>query len=217
VGLEQDDMLRVLVCEGPSFLLWVGAFQPEPFSRRHAAMIRAILPSLRRRLILERRIRGAQRVEAALDAALEAVGSPAFVVSRAGRIEHANSAGRALLERDRRAIVASIADAMAGRPSKMAVELFPLSGRESGYLVIPRDKTVQSRLANRALRAGMRWGLTPKQAEVLELVVRGLSNRTIADAFRVSERVVEMHVSAIFDKAGVGSRAALLSLLLVDP
>jgi DNA-binding NarL/FixJ family response regulator len=59
-------------------------------------------------------------------------------------------------------------------------------------------------------------GLTPRQAEVLELVAQGLSNRTIADTFRVSQRVVEIHVSAIFDKAGVESRAALLSMLLFD-
>jgi DNA-binding NarL/FixJ family response regulator len=217
LGLEHDDLVRVLVCDGPSMLLWVGAFRPEPFHGRQAAVLRAIVPSLRKYLVHERLISGAPRLKAALDAALEAIGAPAFVVSKAVRMEHANSAARALLNRDRRAVLGSIANAIAGRASEIPVEVVRLSGRETGYLAIPRWKAAPIRVAKRARAASRRWGLTPRQAEVLELVARGLSNRTISDTFRVSQRAVEMHVSAIFDKAGVESRASLLSLLLFDP
>jgi DNA-binding NarL/FixJ family response regulator len=42
-----------------------------------------------------------------------------------------------------------------------------------------------------------------------------MTNRTTAAILRVSERAVELHVSAILDRAGVGSRAALLADILL--
>jgi len=46
-------------------------------------------------------------------------------------------------------------------------------------------------------------------------VVRGLANKTIAELLTISLRAVELHVSAIFDQAGVDCRAALVSRVLV--
>lgn len=42
--------------------------------------------------------------------------------------------------------------------------------------------------------------LTPREREVLELMAEGRSNRAIAERMVVTERAVEKHVSAIFDK-----------------
>ena len=50
--------------------------------------------------------------------------------------------------------------------------------------------------------------LTPREQEVLRLVAAGDTNRTIAAALVVSERTVDRHVSNIFAKLGVSSRAA---------
>lgn len=49
--------------------------------------------------------------------------------------------------------------------------------------------------------------LTPREREILELVAHGLDNSDIADRLRLSEKTVRNHVSAIFDKMGVGTRA----------
>ena len=72
--------------------------------------------------------------------------------------------------------------------------------REVGSGSVPRGPT-QATLSNPA-------HLTRRQLEVLELVARGLSNAAIAERLVVSKKTVEHHVSAIFAKLGVDSRAA---------
>ena len=51
-------------------------------------------------------------------------------------------------------------------------------------------------------------GLTPRELEVLRLVATGGTNKAIAAELVVSERTVDRHVSNIFRKLGVSSRAA---------
>ncbi|MEX2486697.1 MAG: LuxR C-terminal-related transcriptional regulator, partial [Nitriliruptoraceae bacterium] len=51
-------------------------------------------------------------------------------------------------------------------------------------------------------------GLTPREAEVLQLVATGASNQDVADTLVISEKTVARHLSNIFVKLGVGSRAA---------
>ena len=51
-------------------------------------------------------------------------------------------------------------------------------------------------------------GLTAREVEVLRLVATGRTNRAIAAELVLSERTVDRHVSNIFTKLGVASRAA---------
>jgi ATP/maltotriose-dependent transcriptional regulator MalT len=51
-------------------------------------------------------------------------------------------------------------------------------------------------------------GLTARELQVLRLVAAGETNRAIASELVVSERTVDRHVSNIFTKLGVSSRAA---------
>lgn len=51
-------------------------------------------------------------------------------------------------------------------------------------------------------------GLTRREVEVLSLIVRGKANRAIASELHLSERTVHRHVSNIFTKLDVDSRAA---------
>jgi len=51
-------------------------------------------------------------------------------------------------------------------------------------------------------------GLSPRELEVLRLVAAGKTNKSIAKQLFLSEKTVDRHVSNIFAKAGVASRAA---------
>jgi DNA-binding NarL/FixJ family response regulator len=49
--------------------------------------------------------------------------------------------------------------------------------------------------------------LSDREMQVLHLLAAGKTNREIADALFISEKTVARHVSNIFDKVGVSSRA----------
>ena len=48
--------------------------------------------------------------------------------------------------------------------------------------------------------------LTPREKEVLRLVLAGRTNKSIAVAFSISEKTVEFHLSRIYTKIGVRTR-----------
>lgn len=75
---------------------------------------------------------------------------------------------------------------------------------------------IHSRQRSAASEAGRRQlaTLSPREREVLDLVVDGLSNKQIGQRLGVSYRTVEVHRGHVFDKLGVGSLAELIRLYL---
>lgn len=57
--------------------------------------------------------------------------------------------------------------------------------------------------------------ITPREAEVANLLARGLSDQLIAERLTISPHTVKRHVEQIYAKLGVGSRWEALALLLV--
>ncbi|MFF7329872.1 LuxR C-terminal-related transcriptional regulator [Streptomyces sp. NPDC008150] len=54
-------------------------------------------------------------------------------------------------------------------------------------------------------------GLSPREAEICAMVCRGLSNRAVAETLFVSVKTVEAHLTRVFRKTGIRSRAALVA------
>jgi DNA-binding NarL/FixJ family response regulator len=62
-------------------------------------------------------------------------------------------------------------------------------------------------------------GLTGRQLDIARLVADDLTNKQIADRLVLSERTVETHITNIFNKLGINSRAQVSRWLtgLVEP
>jgi DNA-binding NarL/FixJ family response regulator len=57
-------------------------------------------------------------------------------------------------------------------------------------------------------QAGRHHGLTARELQILRLVAAGNTNRVIAGELSLSEKTIDRHVSNIFNKLDVSSRAA---------
>ena len=60
----------------------------------------------------------------------------------------------------------------------------------------------------RRSRGDVATPLTPREVEVVRLVAEGKTNRVIAGELYLSEKTVDRHLSNVFAKLGIASRAA---------
>jgi DNA-binding CsgD family transcriptional regulator len=143
---------------------------------------------------------------AALEVALDAIQVPALITDRRGEIICSNAAARAVV---------------GGAPS---LPPWPVPANTIGALsrtweVMPIRRAGQRAWSLLVLRGAdsappTRWSLTRRQNEVLSLIVRGMTNTGIAETLGIRLGTVEFHISAIFDKVGVNSRAALIATVM---
>jgi DNA-binding NarL/FixJ family response regulator len=80
-------------------------------------------------------------------------------------------------------------------------------GRESVSNLVQYLRT-QMQASNEETRQ-KKFGLTPRELEIVSAVVAGYSNKEIAEYFKISEDTVKHHLSNIFDKLGVSTRLEL--------
>ena len=59
--------------------------------------------------------------------------------------------------------------------------------------------------------------LTPREREVLDLMVKGLQNKAVAQELGVSPRTVEIHRARVMEKMSVQSVAELVHMMMVVP
>lgn len=61
-----------------------------------------------------------------------------------------------------------------------------------------------------------RWGLTPAEAEVALLMLKGLAHKEIAQVRRVGEATVRQQAHAVYQKSGVAGKHELIAFFLED-
>ena len=71
-----------------------------------------------------------------------------------------------------------------------------------------------ARLQSGEFWPGARLGLTQRESEVLGLMVRGLSNRVIAQRLYIGEETVKSHTQSIYRKLEVSDRAQAIASAL---
>ena len=94
-----------------------------------------------------------------------------------------------------------------------------LQAVRNGEVVIDTSLGGQIALRASAMRTGDFWpgahvGLTRRESDVLQQLVKGLNNKTIAETLFISEDTVKTHVRAILRKLGVKDRAGVVSYAL---
>ena len=60
------------------------------------------------------------------------------------------------------------------------------------------------------LNGGRERALSPREREVAQLVVRGLSNKEVARRLQLSEGTVKLHLHSVFQKLGAKNRYSLI-------
>jgi DNA-binding CsgD family transcriptional regulator len=92
----------------------------------------------------------------------------------------------------------TLSEARPGRPSEMIIIIEPAGPKEITWI------------------KATAYGLSDREKEVVELVVRGAATKQIAATLYISEYTVQDHLSNIFDKIGVRGRKALVKRLFYD-
>ena len=73
---------------------------------------------------------------------------------------------------------------------------------------LARCAELAARLSGRGVAASYPAGLSGREVEVLRLVAQGLSNAAVAERLFVSRRTVSTHLTSVYTKLGVATRAA---------
>lgn len=149
----------------------------------------------------------AEMLAASLDAALDGHAAPAFLVDHQGEVLRANAAGADLFEYASERWSVELR-ARVDRPGDGARRV-EVEGRPACWLLVLTD--VRLGVGERLFTARRLWSLSDKLTRVLELVVEGESNKTIAADLGVAAVTAEAHVKTLTRRAGVTTRPELVA------
>jgi DNA-binding CsgD family transcriptional regulator len=135
----------------------------------------------------------ATRLLGAAEALREAHGSWAFARLR-DKVHAASEAARAALGEE--AFAAAWADGRVMSPEEASVLAIALA-----------DAIASGPAPTRTVTPARPFGLTPREQDVLRLLVEGRSDREIGEALFIGTRTVQTHVANLFAKLGVNARA----------
>jgi len=152
---------------------------------------------------------------AVIAALLDEIAAPAYVIWGDGSVAFANDAGAEIFTRAPEETGLHLLSSLAGHDDSFDVKRIAVAGAPSHFLAVrrggPADTDTRLRVAAGSLEA------TPRQAEVLSLLVRGRSNKAIAAELGCAEATVEIHVGVLLKKSGCGSRCEMISRFWSGP
>ncbi len=223
IGLE--DQLATTIFHGDRLVELTVDRDRWGFAERDRLVLSALRPLLATKYAALRNQARLVRLLEAREAAAAPVTEGVLVVAAPDRIEDASPAGLAIVRRwfPRCAAVLPppLADWYAGqqngaravRPT-LVIE-HPVRGRLASRLLDGRTDVIvlRERTARTAAELGDRWGLSPRQAAVIELAVAGTPNAEIAGKLGISSRTVEKHLEHAYERLGVASRGAAAALV----
>jgi DNA-binding CsgD family transcriptional regulator len=121
---------------------------------------------------------------------------------------------KAETERDRASVPRACVRARSGRWLTLQAAM-----SESQHLGSPGEMVIVIEPAGPKEIASLNtatYGLSPREEEIAEFVVRGASTRQISQALYVTEDTVQKHLQNVFEKVGVRSRRELVKRLYLN-
>ena len=79
------------------------------------------------------------------------------------------------------------------------------------------NEYIAKRLAENNIRTDAALRLSPRERQVFELILRGLTNKEISAQLGISESTAKFHVSAILKKCGARSRLDVVREHKIEP
>lgn len=146
-----------------------------------------------------------------LEATLDAVPLAAFLVGPGGEVRFANKLGAALLATEGEATRRALSERIAGRESGVPISVHAVRYEREPEHWLAVMAVQGADAATRAAAAKTRWRLTPRETEVLLLLVRGTPSKLIARQLGCAEATVELHVGRLLAKAEADNRTALVA------
>ena len=125
-------------------------------------------------------------------------------------LRHALSPER---DRDQESVPRLRARARSGRWLTLYGSLTEATPEQRAETVIIIEPTKPEELLPFSMTA---YGLSPREEELVKLVVRGLSTTRISQTLFISEHTVQNHLRSVFEKVGVRSRGELVKRLFFD-
>jgi DNA-binding CsgD family transcriptional regulator len=116
-------------------------------------------------------------------------------------------------DRDEESVPTLRARARSGRWLTLYGSLAEATPDEHAQTVIIIEPTKPEELLPFSMTA---YGLSPREEELVKLVVRGLSTTRISQTLFISEHTVQNHLRSVFEKVGVRSRGELVKRLFFD-
>jgi DNA-binding NarL/FixJ family response regulator len=145
---------------------------------------------------------------------------PTGAAALAEEAAHLLAARQQRLDVGRALLTAGLAHDAAGRADvarerlREATEVFHACGAAALAAQAVRERRrLGVRVASPGGRQEGAYGLSPREFEIAQLVTRGLTNQKIAGELYLSVRTVETHLSRVFAKLGVASRAGVAAML----
>lgn len=148
-------------------------------------------------------------LEAALNATLDALPRPAFIVKGGHDVVRQNRAGRDFAAHAGD-VCAMLRNAILAPSESPAFDVTPLEAGEATYhLAVARERVLST--SERLDMAKASWRLTPREADVVGLLVQGLPNKLIADRLTLTLGTTALFVTLILRKAGAANRCELIA------
>ena len=138
----------------------------------------------------------------------QALPLPVIVITAHGDVAAARQAFRAdavdFLEKpfDAEELLRAVESALAGVRAVAAAQTAPQRSQAVSHATAPAA-ALASRPSPGATGATTAAALSPREQEVMGLLVQGLHNRHIAEALGISHRTVEVHKARVLEKLGV--------------